>query len=302
LGITVPSTVVLVSPQTSSKYNVCVYPGTTIASTGVAGSLLIASATYTVANRATISGILPTSGPAQGGTVIAVTGNNFPFPFTAPVAGAVAAITVSLGGVAVTPVTVASATRLTIIAPPHAAGALPLTLTVTTSGGSVPFPATGTVGNVGGFTYSNGIQISPSTGVSNTLTDLDVLGVGFSALAFATVAATPDIVGAHVYLVLGTYNPVGLSAPGGNKTVGESAECTDVAVISDTELLCSLNLRKTIDGAGVVATAAVPDGAYTVTIASNGLVDVTTTGNTNEDTNYTQSVVSSASTFTVANY
>ena len=42
----------------------------------------------------------------------------------------------------------------------------------------------------------------------------------------------------------------------------------------------------------------VPDGAYVVTVVNNGLDDAKTL----DPNNYSQSVVSSASTFTVANY
>ncbi len=107
------------------------------------------------------------------------------------------------------------------------------------------------------------------------------------------IPATPVDGNAHVYVVSGAYD--GSNSPKDN---GEVGECVNVLVISDTELVCTVNTDESFDQSG---DSAIDDGTYTITIVSNGGVDVQA-GGANEDANYTQSVISSGSTFTVADY
>lgn len=80
-----------------------------------------------------ISTVTPSSGSSAGGTVVNITGSNF-----------TGATSVTFGGTAGTALTVNSATSITVTAPAHTAGAVPVV--VTTPNG------TGT--KTGGFTYS----------------------------------------------------------------------------------------------------------------------------------------------------
>ncbi|WP_067503325.1 IPT/TIG domain-containing protein [Actinoplanes sp. TFC3] len=279
LAITVPASVALATnsatppvTQTTAKYNVCVYTGTT---TGT--STLVSNAAYTIAAAPTVTAVNPVSGPSLGGQTITVTGTNFP----------TTGLTASLGGTALTGISVASdGTYFTATTPAHSAGTN-FSLTVNTPGG--------TVNKTNYYAFQNGISASPNFAPATaTAVDVDVTGTGFLGYDF-TAGATKS----KVYLVDGAYNPADSS---GNKTNGPVAECTGVLVVSDGELICTLNLAAgALDAAGAVQspTAAVAEGTYTLTVVSNGGVDVQPAG-TNADANYQKSIVSSGSTFTVA--
>ena len=217
----------------------CVFAGSTAGT-----SALVASAAYAVGLKPTITagGVSPATGPALGGTLVTVTGTNF-------VANTVAApnnTTATIGGLPLTNINVATGgTSFTATTPAHSAGG-PLLLSVTTPGGTVStLGATTNKANL--FTYTNGIVISPNTAPNSKITgtDVDIQGVGFAAMAFAgTAGSTPSSADAHVYLTNGMYNGQGTTGSGltGIKTNAPVAECTNVLVVSDTELLCSLNL------------------------------------------------------------
>ncbi|MDQ1652435.1 MAG: hypothetical protein QOI35_1635, partial [Cryptosporangiaceae bacterium] len=171
ISVTVPSTLALATGQSSANYNMCVYSGTT---TGSSGSPLIANAAYKIAAQAVLTSVSPPTGPALGNTPITVVGQNFP----------ATGMTATLGGVALAPSSIVVASNgnsFTAITPPHAASG-PLTLSVTTPGG--------TTNKVGAFSYTNGIVVIPNTGPNTGTTDVDVSGVGFSAISFTTTGLT----------------------------------------------------------------------------------------------------------------
>ena len=90
------------------------------------------------------------------------------------------------------------------------------------------------------------------------------------------------------------YNPT--ANGGGSKTVGESTECINVAVISDSELICTVDAAHSITYAGAVptyGTTALANGTYTVTVVDTGAIGATL--------NY-KTVLSSGATFTVADF
>ncbi len=223
LSVTVPSSLVLQSGQTTAKFSVCAYSGTV---TGVSGSPLIATALYSIAAKGVVNSISPATGPAQGGTTITVNGSNFP-----TTAGSISG---TLGGSPLTGVTPINASSFTAVTPAHVAGG-PFSLIINTPGGTT------TKTNV--FTYTNGIVISPNFGSNTSLsgTDVDVTGVGFSNMTFTTTdGSATNAASAHVYLVDGEYDP---TLSGGNKTNGQVDECLNVLVVSDVELICTLTLR-----------------------------------------------------------
>ncbi|WP_432831656.1 IPT/TIG domain-containing protein [Dactylosporangium sp. CA-092794] len=255
-----PSKVAVTLPTTiaSGTYNVCVYDATT-------SSHLVAQAYgyYTVGTVPAILTVTPATGPAQGGSTITVTGTNFP---TTP-----GAMTASIGGVALTNVVVAGGGgSFTAVTPPHAPGNNQ-SISVTTSGGTVEAK------NM--FTFTNGITIAPVTAPNSkmTSTDLDVTGVGFTDLTFAPAGTVdPSSAKAHVYLVKGAYDPKP-GAPATAKTNGQVAECVDVLVISDTNLICSLYTG----GNGPLATSAgrLMTGCTAATSASTTMVPGATNTN-----------------------
>jgi hypothetical protein len=256
LAITVPTALLLTGGQTAASYHVCAYSG----STAGTSALLAATAgttPYAIAAVSMITSVSPTAGSAQGGTTVTVSGSNFPSDLTATVGGAAMRVT----SVA------ADGNSFTAVAPAHAPGG-PLAISVVTSAG------TATKQNA--FTYTNGITILSDKFAPNnklTTTDLDVTGTGFTALDFShTDGSTPRSADSHVYLVHGTYDPTVNTT---NKTVGPDAECLNVLVISDTELVCQLDLPVGLTAAEALDAAASRSVNLTTTLGSN---TVTATG------------------------
>jgi hypothetical protein len=254
LAVTMPTSG-LPSPGPTPLY-ACVYTGTSNAS-----STLVASAygNYTVGAVPTIVSVSPATGPAQGGTKITVTGTLFP---TTP-----GALTATVGGEPLIDVQVANATTFTAVTPPHAAGG-PFAIAVTT--------VLGTQSTSGLFTYTNGIVVAPNTAPNTAMTptDVDVTGVGFSALKFGTTYDT-NSTKAHVYLVKGVYGPG--TAAGAAKSNAQTSECIDVLVITDTNLVCSLYLGGNLNAAPTATTRTVSSCANS---DANGVVPGTVVAST----------------------
>jgi F0F1-type ATP synthase membrane subunit c/vacuolar-type H+-ATPase subunit K len=278
IAITVPSTVALQGSATSANWLVCVYPGSNTTT-----SLLSANAAYSIAAKPTlaVSPIAPASGPALGGGSVTVTGTNF-----------ITGLTAKIGSVALTGVTVVSGTTFTATVPPQAAGSA-MSLSVTTTGGTATKAAA--------YTYTNGIIVTPNTTPTSTAaTDLDIAGVGFSGLDFAgavsgntykTDGTAPDDAGAHVYIVQGDYDPADNSSA---KTLAQAGECVNVLVVSDIELICTLN---TLHNNNQGSDSAIGNGVYSIVVVNDGQIDADT-----DNVDYSESIISSGSTFTVAPY
>ena len=133
--------------------------------------------TYTAVNPApTVSAISPTSGTANGGTVVTITGTGF-------LAGA----TVKLGGTSATGVTVVNSTSITATTAAHAAGAVSVVVTNTDA-------QSGTLNN--GYTYTGSnpaptvTAINPTSGTSGGGTPVTITGTGFLAGATVTFGGT----------------------------------------------------------------------------------------------------------------
>jgi hypothetical protein len=253
-AITVPAGVVTVGSAATTKYNVCVY------GTQTAGSALVGTATYTVAVAPNITSISPTSGPAQGGSTVTVTGTGFP-----TTAGS---ITASIGGSSLLNITPVSSTSFTAVTPTHAPGT-GLTLSIGTTAG--------TLNKTNYYAYTNGIVIGPNTGPNTADVDIDIQGVGYLSLDFTTTdGSTPNDTNGHVYLANGTYSAVSSSG----KTNGEVTECINVIVVSDTELICTLKLTQALNAYGLGLVAAHANTTRTVTDAVTAAASPTITSAT----------------------
>lgn len=244
--------------QSTAKYNVCVYAGSTAGNATTSG--LLASGTYTIAAAPTVTNITPESGPSLGGQKVTVTGTGFTTGLTA-----------TIGGSALTGITVnATGTQFTATTPARTAGN-DLVLVVNATGGSVD--STDDVQTDDDYSYLNGITVQPNTNAGADAVTLDIMGVGFSNYTWATpansLADSP-----HIFLVPGTYNATadsGQSAEADKRTVGPTGECGDVLVIGDTELVCNLDITKSIDQVtGVAGGTRLAEGAYVVTVVSSG--------------------------------
>ncbi|XVV10703.1 beta strand repeat-containing protein [Actinoplanes sp. CA-131856] len=249
LAATVP--VLTLTNSSPTVYQACFYNGSSAGQ-----STLVATAPYTVMNPHTVSSVAPTSGTVLGGTEIVVTGSNFP-----TTAGS---ITATLGGMPLLNITPVSPNAFTATTPMHAAEN-DATLVVTTIAGSR------TLANA--YSFLNDIVVSPNTAPNTTRAiDLTVKGVGFYGVTFGTAAAN-----AHMYLVNGTYNPSDIGSS--TKANGPLSECTDVLVISDSELICTLSLNRRFDASGAAINPTTYAGAATAaTTTANSRVITATTG------------------------
>ncbi|MBB2942739.1 hypothetical protein FB565_002452 [Actinoplanes lutulentus] len=264
---------------TSTKYNICVYSGTG------SSDVLIGNGTYTVASPAALdvtTPILPANGPALGGTTVTVIGTGFPTTATG--------ITATLGGAALTGITPISSTKFTAVTPARQSGSAALTVTT----------AAGTVTKSGVFTYSNGIAITPNTnptvpnGTPALNPTIDIIGVGFQSSTYDFSDTLAAAAKSHVFLTEGAYAAAGTQATP-VWTTPPVTDCTGVVVISDTEIICKLNLNKSLGSASPTAFTAtqVPEGTYTLTVVANGAPGAITPN---------PSDISSGSTFTVSAY
>ncbi|MBB2946875.1 hypothetical protein FB565_006643 [Actinoplanes lutulentus] len=247
-----PTGLVLTGTQAQARWYVCVYD-----TESTTTSTLLATSVYTITLRPTITSISPASSPAAGGQTITVNGTGFS-PVTT-------AITGSIDGAPLSNIRVASnGNSFTATTGVRAAGT-GLALTVVAPGGTVSSldpdnnPVTLTTYP---FAYTNGITISPSTGVTGAQVTVSVTGAGFSALIFDPAAAATSS-DPHVFLVDGAYDAAT------NRGV---AECTVGIVVSDTELICDLDLTATqlSPTTSAPTSGVVPDGAYIMTVVANG--------------------------------
>lgn len=273
LVLEIPSTLDLVgSNQTIAKWNLCIYNDTSTTT-----SALLANANYTIADQPTITAISPTSGPALGGGQLTITGTNFSTTGT----------TVTVGGTPATNVSVASnGASLTATIPAHAADD-DLPVVVNSAGGMVSTVDPDLDGDplttpIAGFSYSNGIVVSPNTAAEATeAVDLDILGVGFLSMDFSDDPTTDDEAG--VFLVEGAY------VAGSNRGV---AACADYIVISDNEVICTMDLTELLNPAtSAAAVGDVAEGTYTITVVNDKGAAATSI-----------SEITSGSTFTVSDY
>ncbi|MFI5892560.1 IPT/TIG domain-containing protein [Actinoplanes sp. NPDC051513] len=201
-------------------YSICFFSNSTTGS-------LVGSGSYAATVVANPTGVIPSAGPANGGTVITVVGTDFP---TEP-----GRITATLGGVPLTDIQPQGDKMFTARTPAHAVEDN-VSLVVTT-------PA-GTKALQNAFSFVNPVKVTPNTAPNTTPTlDVDVQGIGFLGMNFGTGGNS-----ARVFLVRGVYN--GADAGGGARANGPVTECTNVLPISDEELICNLQLNRRLDATG----------------------------------------------------
>jgi hypothetical protein len=154
---------------TSPTKMTCVTPASTVGAKDVV--VTTGGGNVTRANgftyRITLSQVTPTSGPAAGGTTVTLTGTGFASDATA-----------TIGGVAATGCTVASATSMSCVTPANTVGAKDVV--VTSSAGSVT--------RANGFTYKTTLTgVSPASGPTTGGTTVTLTGSGFASGATATI-------------------------------------------------------------------------------------------------------------------
>ncbi|MBW6439376.1 hypothetical protein KZ829_37195 [Actinoplanes hulinensis] len=296
VAVTLPANAVIVGGKdVTTPWNLCTY-----ASNVADAAMVTAPAVFTVAAVLDLSGAefaveggtaTPTaSGPAQGGQSLTVSG------LEGVPTSAGATLTASLGGSPLTNVTVIDATSFSGTTTAHAPGAVNLSVTT----------ASGTKTTTGApYTFTYGINVTPNTAPTDTAPVLDIIGAGFGELTFGDVATAAPLDADESYVLLtnnewnsqtfGTGLPA-VTAAGPNPT----SYCNSVLQISDSEIICTLNLSDSITGATANHTPTitpgteVPDGTYTITVINDG--------ESVSDAAVNYSTVSSNSTFTVASF
>jgi len=289
LAVTMPTTVIVGGLDVTTAWNVCSYASVT------AGAVLLAApAAYSVAPVLDVSGAQfavgggsaagTGSGPAQGGSQITVSG----LAGIPTAAGAL--LTATLGGSPITITAVNSSTSFTGTTTPHAAGAVKLSVT---TGGGTKTMATAT------YTYTYGITVTPNTAASGASPVLDITGAGFGSLTFGNVtAAVPTADTSYVLLTDNVWYNTSDFTTGNAMGIAPVSYCNTVLPISDTEIICTLDLANSITSVAAnvptIAATAVAAGTYTITVVNDAdAMD-------SADSDY--SIVSSGSTFTVASF
>jgi len=147
------------------------------ASLGSSGSWVMQMATFKpVSNPApAIASVAPNSGSTVGGTPVTISGANF-------LIGA----TVSIGGTPAIGTTVVSPTSITATTPPHAAGAVNVTVTN---------PDSQTAALTNGFTYVSTAptitSIAPTSGTTLGGTNVTITGTKFVSASTVTIGGAP---------------------------------------------------------------------------------------------------------------
>ncbi|MEV4348691.1 IPT/TIG domain-containing protein [Actinoplanes sp. NPDC049596] len=242
------------SPLASGAWSVCLY------NNGTDGKLL-ASATYTVAAVPRILSVSPAQGPALGGNTITVTGANLP--------ATAGSITVTIGNTPVenSKITPLDATSFTFVAPAHSMGSS--SIVIKTDIGTDTLP--------GAYNYVNSLVVTPnSAAVTVGQVSLDIFGTNFKDYVFADTANTS----AHVYLVKGSYEAAAATQAGGStnrNNVKAVADCLGVLVINDNELVCTMDLRKSLLATGALfgSFSAYRASATVVTSSSSNIMTST---------------------------
>ncbi|MFC7527653.1 IPT/TIG domain-containing protein [Actinoplanes sp. GCM10030250] len=288
IAATMPQTVVVGTGDVTTNWNLCAY-----ASSSAGATMITAPAIYSVAPVLDLStakfavgsasAATSGSGPAQGGSTITisdVTG----IPMTAG-----ATLSASLGGSPINNIKAISSTEFTGTTSAHSPG--PVNLSVTTAAGTKSTTNTP-------YTYSYGITVTPNVAATDTTPVLDITGAGFGSLVFGTVSGSALAANrAYVLLTDNTWNAQTFSTDTDALVVKAVTYCNTVLPISDTEIICTLDLTASISAVSgnaptIAAGTEVPAGTYTVTVVNSG-----------EDLNtldYDYSIVSSGSSFTVA--
>jgi hypothetical protein len=195
----------------------------------------------------TVTGVSPTSGPAAGGTSVAITGTGF----------IVGASTVKFGAVTASTVTVNSATSITATSPAGSAGTVDVT--VTTAGG------TSATSSSDQFTYLAAptvTGVSPSSGTTAGGTSVTITGTGFvigastvkfgATTASATVTSSTSITATSPAGSAGTVD-VTVTTANGTSTTSTADHFTFTSASSPTVTSVTPNTGPSTGGtAGIV--------------------------------------------------
>ena len=219
---------------------------------------------------ATLTGVSPAGDVLAGGTTITLTGTGFKAGSTITF-GSVNGV----GGVAGTSPTFVNATTYTVVAPPHAAGTVEVTMTDVNSIVSTL---------TGAFVYANnpppGItSVSPALGSIGGGTPVTISGVNFRA------GATVSFGGTNGFNTSAPVTPTSINTYTSktNTALSESGNVVTVTTTTNHNLIVgqSIAIAGVVPGGynGIYTVASVPTATtFTYTAIVNGLVAATTFG------------------------
>jgi hypothetical protein len=260
LAVTVPADVQTNAVNNAlQKWNVCVY------ASNATNAEQIAVASYSVGAPAGLLGVTPRSGPATGGNTVTITGSSLP-----TTVGTTGIISASVDGMPITGLKSISSSAFSGVMPAHSPGRN-LTVAVTTN--------VGTVYLKNGYNYENGASVTPNTSPSSAgIVDISVTGSNFLTPTF-TAGATTLAASGHVFLVAGEYNPGDTLTVDTYRDNPPVAECTDVLVFSNSELICRLQLWQRLTATTGVIGAATTRSITNATTGTGTTNLVSTTAN-----------------------
>jgi hypothetical protein len=305
VAVPIPATTTVNGSDATTPWHICVF-----ASDDDNAKLLTQPVTYSVAPVLSLADITDAdfslaSGPAQGGTYVTIVDlQGIP-------TAAGAAVSATLGGSPLTELKINNSESISGYTTAHAPGEV--ALSVTTAAGTQTSPTTP-------FEYSYGITVEPNTAEpGDAEVVLDVMGAGFTdpdidwpTTDFSASAVDVSVdTDARVLLTNNAWNnQVQLTNADGTGINAfatadglPTTQCGEVLVISDSELICTMDLSVTLDiSTNNVTTTATPvdPGTYTVTVINTNGAAGASSGV--EFGMYNVSVPSSGSTFTVADF
>jgi hypothetical protein len=162
---------------------------------------------------------------------------------------------------------------------------------------------------VRGTGIADGVYITnitnATTATLNKATGTALAGAALTLLPTRTLANVVRTSGSNVVTLNGAFAATDVGRPVYGTGIPNNATIATVANDTNSATL-STNANQTFTGdlrigATPVSEAAVPNGTYTLTVVSNGTSDVQT-GGARVDAGFKQSIISSGSTFTVADY
>lgn len=214
------------------------------------GALMLLLTVQSASATHTIISVSPSSGPTAGGTVITITGTDFPTNVD---------LEVTVGEIEATNVSVnVEGTMITATTPPHAAGAVNVVVT-DTSGES------DSETRVNGFTYIDTpevIGLSPNTGIEEGGTVASIFGNHFVAGATVTFGET-----AATNVTFVDDHELTATAPAGTGTV-------DVTVTNPDEQTSTLpdafTYTEEEDTTGEIISGGIPAGGFGLFVFGGG--------------------------------
>ncbi|MCL6644456.1 MAG: IPT/TIG domain-containing protein [Dehalococcoidia bacterium] len=223
-----------------------------------------------------ITSVVPGAGPVTGGQTVTINGQNF-----------TGATSVTFGGTPCTSFTVVSATQITCVTPPHAAGVVEVVVTT-------PVGSNVTTGTENDYIYTTGptvLSLTPSEGACNGATVVTVTGTGFTSsgmtVAFGTVQAVFTYISSTTLVAVAPVQGAGVvdvrvTTPAGTSpnTAADDFTCTGTPIPTVTGLNPTsgpIGTTVTITGTNFTGVTSVTFGGVSATFTVVSSTQITAT-------------------------